>query len=100
MKRWIAVASIATAVFVGSGTASAHTTKAEQKQEAQVQKIVQGCVSHGNFLTKHGRSKIIACIVPPKHEAAFETCAEKGLIGVHSKAGLEAKLEACAVKNR
>jgi len=102
-RKLFATAAFSVLLAVGPVTvasAHSHASKAEQAQEAQVQKIVQTCVSKGNFLTKHGRQGIVNCIAPKGHSAALETCVEKNLIGVHSKATLESKVAQCAEKNR
>jgi len=83
-------------------SAHGHASKAEKAQEAQAQKIVQGCVdhAHGLILTKRWLHSVEGCIAPKGHTQALEVCVEKGLIGVHSKAGFEAKAAQCAEKNR
>lgn len=106
MLKRIAVPVIAGLALLGSaGVAGASSSVPTKQDEAQAQKIVQACVTHGNLLTKGGRNKILACIAPPGHKAQFEACAQKAVAHGHflTKRGRNATIQAiavCAEQNR
>lgn len=96
---WAKLAAVTVMVgfLAGCGGSSSHlASNPEVRQhEAQAQKVVQGCVSHGNFLTHAGRQAIVKCIAPPGKEAAFQRCTQK----IVAKAGFLTKRQRAKVYN-
>lgn len=106
MLKRLAIPAIAVMALMGSaGVAGASSSAPTKQDEAQAQKIVQTCVTHGNLLTKGGRNKVIACIAPAGHKAAFEACAQKAVAQGHfltkrGRAATEQAVAVCAENNR
>jgi hypothetical protein len=73
---------------------SAQTSAAAHADAAKAQKIIQGCATKSNFLTKTGRKAFYACIAPPGRQKAVEACAQAKLAHAHlfTHAGREAFL--------
>lgn len=95
------MAAILGAALSLSACNSHKTPTAQTKSDETVaQTIVKNCMTKGSLLTKGGRDKILTCIAPPGHEAAFASCAQGSLLHVHSKAAYEQALAVCVQNNR
>lgn len=91
----LAVLMLAIAGCGGTKATSSATTKADL---AKAEVIVKGCVTKGKF-SPHA---FAACVAPPGHTAALESCSLKALtsdIPFHKKR-LQVDLAQCVVSNR
>lgn len=102
----LTAAAAALAVGLGAcGSAKVTQTPQARQDEAYAQRVVQGCLSaHGaSVISRAGRERVLACVAPPGHEAAFLACAEKDALSPGAllhRSRLYQQVAVCLERNR
>jgi hypothetical protein len=101
-----AIGGLAALALAGCGSTAVATNPVAKKDAAAAQSIVQGCVSHGNFLTHNGRVSIMHCLLPggKTQQAKAQACVDRafthGVLTKGQRQRTEAAITDCVEKDR